>query len=108
MSLVEALCLAFVIYGEARSEPQLGQVAVAHVVLNRPQPICTTVYEPHQFAPPDKIREPEAFTAALQLALTLPPVDPSKGATHFFSGPEPYWASTLSQTVTIGPHRFFK
>lgn len=52
----ELFCLSQVVYHEARGEPILGQVAVAHVVLNRvksplfPKTICKVVHQPGQFS----------------------------------------------------------
>ena len=48
------LCLALAVYHEARGEPEVGQEAVAEVVINRSQnrdqSICQVVYSPHQFS----------------------------------------------------------
>lgn len=50
---VALLCLSLNVYYEARSEPDIGQMAVALVTINRAkhrkQSICKTVFEPHQF-----------------------------------------------------------
>lgn len=49
-------CLATTVYLEARSEPTLGQLAVAEVVMRRRQQghwgqtVCKVVTAPHQFA----------------------------------------------------------
>jgi len=51
----ELFCLAQAVHWEARGEPPLGQVAVAHVVLNRvrsslfPDTVCEVVHQPRQF-----------------------------------------------------------
>ena len=55
MTLLEGLLwLTLNVYHEARSEPQIGQVAVAFVTLNRANekrlPIKDIVQEPHQFS----------------------------------------------------------
>ena len=50
------LCLQLAIYHEARGEPELGQIAVAQVILNRvssepfPDTPCGVVYQPRQFS----------------------------------------------------------
>lgn len=105
---VEAiLCLASVIYAEARGEPLTGQLAVAHVLLTRaghdPQNICTEARRPRQFAslPPS----PE-FTQLAADILNNPGDDPTEGANHFHSGPLPYWAHHMTRTATIGGHFF--
>lgn len=115
------LCLAMTIYGEARGESILGQLAVAQVVVNRtkhiayPSDICAVAFQPKQFAPAEKITditEPRAFLLALRIAdeiLQDPPADPTKGATHFFSGSQtPYWTHTMLVTGRIGDHIFLK
>lgn len=45
-------CLATTLYGEARSEDEIGILAVAHVIKNRSQSksICDTVLAPKQFS----------------------------------------------------------
>jgi N-acetylmuramoyl-L-alanine amidase len=108
MSTLAAYCLAAVIFAEARGEPILGQVAVAHVVLNRaqhdPDRICETTQRPWQFA----IRRPTAdFVLLATELLENPGEDPTLGATHFHSGEAPWWASYMHPTARIGGHRFY-
>ena len=45
-------CLATAIYGEARSEPERGQVAVAYTALNRAvkKTLCQVVLQPKQYS----------------------------------------------------------
>lgn len=47
------LCLALTVYFEARGEPEIGQYAVAEVVMNRVEQtdatVCSVVYAPNQF-----------------------------------------------------------
>lgn len=49
-------CLAVNIYHEARGEPEIGQMMVAFVTMNRvndhrfPNDVCSVVYQPHQFS----------------------------------------------------------
>jgi len=45
-------CLATAIYGEARSEPERGQVAVAYTALNRAvkRTLCQVVLQPKQYS----------------------------------------------------------
>jgi spore germination cell wall hydrolase CwlJ-like protein len=45
-------CLATAIYGEARSEQMLGQVAVAYTALNRAvkKTLCQVVLQPYQYS----------------------------------------------------------
>ena len=50
------LCMILNVYNEARSEPFLGQVAVAETVLNRmddprwPDDACSVIYQPYQYS----------------------------------------------------------
>lgn len=50
---VSMLCLALAVFVEARGEPELGQVAVAQVVINRSRirsmPTCAVLLEKGQF-----------------------------------------------------------
>lgn len=71
------LCMARVIYHEARGEPRSGQLAVAKVTLNRtehsafPNSVCGVVYQPHQYSwtkKPAKIRDKAAWEESMQLA----------------------------------------
>ncbi len=54
--LADQTCLATTVYLEARSEPVIGQLAVAEVALRRRdrgqwgKTVCTVVTAPHQFA----------------------------------------------------------
>jgi len=55
MTLLEGLLwLTLNVYHEARSEPQIGQVAVAHVTLNRASekrlPVKEIIKQPYQFS----------------------------------------------------------
>ena len=104
-----ALCLASVIYAEARGETVDGQIAVGQVVLNRvassyyPDDVCAVTAQPLQFASltPDEER--------IQLATELLASrhdDMSGGATHFFSGSPPWWADDMIFVGAIGGHTF--
>lgn len=103
------LCLASVIYAEARGEPVDGQIAVAQVVINRvsdprwPDEICQVAHQPEQFAtlPPDD-RTVELAVQVLNLEVD----EMSGGATHFFSGPPPWWAEKLDHVGKIAGHTF--
>lgn len=113
----ELNCLAALAYFEARGESLEGQLAVAHVAINRirarlwPGGACEVARQPRQFAEID--REPhdiEAWRTAKAiawLALNGYP-DPTGGATHFHSGKSPTWAGKLEAVGTIENHRFYK
>lgn len=114
------VCLALNIYHEARGESLTGQLAVAQVTLNRisdpryPDEICEVVYQRRQFAwtqDPEPVDELGSFALALfvaQTALDPSAPDPTHGATHFYSGPAPYWAPAMNVTNRIGGHTFLK
>ena len=124
------MCLALNIYHEARSEPMVGQYAVAHVVLNRvqsdrfPDSVCAVVYQGYnkgihrcQFSwfcdgKPDRPNDSLAWAKSLLVANdvmrgTIP--DPTKGATHYHANyVKPYWAKYQQYYVTYGSHRFYE
>lgn len=100
-------CLATMIYGEARGESRLGQVAVAHTALNRAKTksVCNIVLAPKQYSifnnnpalrqaalslqvEPlqrnviDKKSWKKAWIIAHNTYLGITP-DPTKGATHY-------------------------
>lgn len=59
-------CLATAVYNESRNQPEVTQLAVMSVVMNRGSDPCKTILEPHQFAfvkkgriPP--VKEPKTF-----------------------------------------------
>ncbi len=123
--------LARTVFGEARSEPYAGQVAVAWVVVNRaakPSWWGRTIEEvckrPSQFScwnynDPSRPKllaatlEDHHFlraygVAALVMTNTIP--DPTQGATHYYASyiPKPSWADQMTQTVSLGLHQFYK
>jgi spore germination cell wall hydrolase CwlJ-like protein len=106
-----ALCLASVIYAEARGEPVDGQIAVGQVILNRvegkhwPDDVCAVAEQPRQFASlmPDQERI-DLATAILNGEHD----DLSSGATHFYSGSDPWWAERLIFVGTIAGHTFME
>ena len=113
-------CLAANIYHEARGESALGQLAVAHVTLNRvldtrwPNKVCDVVKEPHQFSwttNPQPITDDKSFAAAIavaRLALLGLTTDPTGGATHYHTTAiKPYWSTAFTPTVTIDNHIFY-
>ena len=125
----ERTCLAQAIYYEARSEPRIGQLAVADVVLNRvkssiyPSSICGVVFQGSkrktgcQFSftcdgsmqaklNKRKWRQSEQLAGAILAGVHLPV---SRNATHYHADyVNPYWADNLTPTATIGTHKFYK
>jgi N-acetylmuramoyl-L-alanine amidase len=120
MTLLEGLLwLTLNVYHEARSEPEVGQMAVALVTLNRAHEkhlsIKDIVNEPYQFSwtlqkqsyLPD---DPKAFLQCMKSVYTaLKSSDFTHGATHYhLARVNPYWASELSYLDQFGSHKFYK
>ncbi|MBI1213901.1 MAG: hypothetical protein GC190_20760 [Alphaproteobacteria bacterium] len=130
--LKEKNCLATAIYFEARGESQLGQKAVAEVVLartrqaDRPKTICGVVYEgahrgsrycQFSFACDgiaDRVRDRGAWSRALRIASatmrTGGKVNAVVGnATYYHANyVNPSWAAHMVKVATIGTHVFYR
>jgi spore germination cell wall hydrolase CwlJ-like protein len=107
------LCLASVVYHEARGEPLVGQVAVAHVVLNRAardlRRVCHEVKRPRQFHWRPLPRDPRAWLTALRVATAAPRLpDITDGATHFDSNGRAPWVKSMQVTRKWGRHTFYR
>ena len=132
--IIQENCLATAVYFEARSESELGQLAVATVILNRVQAsnssssICGVVYKgasrlnacQFSFAcdgKPDLVDDTRAWrTAHAVTALAL--ADDSKikdgpmqilaTATNYHADyVDPYWSKSLNRLTKIGRHIFY-
>ena len=123
-------CLAMNVYHEARSDPMIGQYAVAHVVMNRvasqryPDEVCAVVKDGYhkgkhrcQFSwycdgKSDKPTDARAWALATLVAydvLNGTVTDVTDGATHYHATyVNPYWASHYKQTGKYGLHVFYK
>ncbi len=125
----ERNCLAQAIYYEARSEPRIGQLAVADVVLNRvasrlyPNSICEVVFQGSErhtgcqfsFTCDGSMKLPlnrrkwkssEDLAGAILAGIRAPV---SRDATHYHANyVSPGWANKLTPTATIGTHKFYK
>ncbi|WP_159883181.1 cell wall hydrolase [Paenibacillus puerhi] len=108
--------LAKVIYGEARGEPFIGQVAVGAVVMNRlqsdsfPNTISDVVFQPGAFTAVDDgqygmIPDRTAYLAALEAVKGW---DPTKDALYYFNPATATskWIWSRTPTITIGRHIF--
>lgn len=120
----DLLCLAMNVYREARNQPIEGQLAVAHVTLNRYQTsqmptICDVVFKTGYFAwtkDPKVVdewpRDETAWDTAQRVARTAlanPSADPVKGSTYFHTvSTEPDWAPGLVRVGRIGDHVFYR
>lgn len=126
--LPELVCLALAVYYEARSEPFLGQVAVAEVVLNRaqseryPDDVCEVVTQGGtarhrcQFSyycdgKPESPQNRRAWRRAMAIAkLTSNGVISAEvdAATHYHANyVSPFWRNHYSHVATIGRHIFY-
>jgi spore germination cell wall hydrolase CwlJ-like protein len=128
--LAEENCLARAIYFEARSESELGQLAVAKVILNRvkdpnyPKTICGVVYQGSgrrnscQFSfacdgMPDDVKQPGAWTKSKQLAQKAIAGDAKVAAvgtaTNYHADyVKPKWAKSMKRLIKIGRHIFYE
>lgn len=120
----ETNCLATAVYFEARGESLEGQLAVAHVVMNRassgryPPDWCSVVKQPAQFS---FVRHGEfpyvdAASAAWQKAeavaeLAAANVVPSVGSDVLWYHADyvaPNWRRSLQEVQQIGAHIFYR
>jgi spore germination cell wall hydrolase CwlJ-like protein len=127
--LAEENCLARAVYFEARSESDMGQLAVAKVILNRvkspsfPKSICGVVYQGSgarnscQFSfacdgLPDDVNQPGAWDHAKSIAQRAINNDPAvammSSATNYHADyVKPRWAKTMRRLAKIGHHIFY-
>jgi hypothetical protein len=127
--LAEENCLARAIYFEARSESELGQLAVAKVILNRvkdpdyPKTICGVVYQGSgrrnscQFSfacdgLADDVRQPAAWTRSKLVAQKALAGDQTVRvigtATNYHADyVNPKWAKSMKRLIKIGRHIFY-
>lgn len=119
---VQQECLAMNIYHESRGEVIEGQIAVAHVTLNRvaheywPNTICEVVYQNKQFSWTHTIKDPtpkneKAWKQANVIARDViigNVEDASKGATFYHaSHVNPPWIKSMEVSKVIGVHIFY-
>jgi len=130
VQLAEENCLARAVYFEARSESELGQIAVAKVVLNRvkdpeyPNTICGVVYQGSgrrnscQFSfacdgLPDDVKSASAWSDAKRVAKMTIAGDAKVAAlttaTNYHADyVKPKWAKSMKRLVKIGRHIFYE
>jgi spore germination cell wall hydrolase CwlJ-like protein len=129
MRLAEENCLARAIYFEARSESELGQMAVAKVVLNRtrmkgfPKTICGVVYQGSnrrnscQFSfacdgLPDDVKQPAAWATSKRIAKKamageIGMKSMGNAVNYHADYVKPKWSKTMRRLVKIGRHVFY-
>ena len=110
--------IARAIYGEARGEPYVGQVAVGAVIMNRvksssfPNTISGVIYQSGAFdaVSDGQINMTPDSTAKKAAQDAINGWDPSYGAIYYFnpSTATNKWIWSRPMTVTIGKHRFCK
>lgn len=127
--VAEENCLARAVYFEARSESELGQLAVAKVILNRvkapdyPKSICGVVYQGSdkrnscQFSfacdgMPDDIRSKAAWDRSKRIAQKAIAGDKTVqimgAATNYHADyVRPKWSRNMKRLVKIGRHIFY-
>jgi spore germination cell wall hydrolase CwlJ-like protein len=127
--VAEHKCLSRAIYFEARSESEIGRLAVARVILNRvkspfyPDSICEVVYQNAErrnacqfsFAcngESDRPRRGKAWEQAKTLATRAMAgegaVQAIATATHFHADyVQPKWSGAMTRLVKIGRHIFY-
>jgi spore germination cell wall hydrolase CwlJ-like protein len=127
--LAEENCLAKAVYFEARSESELGQLAVAKVVLNRvkdpnyPKTICGVVYQGSdhrnscQFSfacdgIADEVKSKEAWEHSKLIAQKAIAGDQTirviGAATNYHADyVRPRWAKEMRKLIKIGRHIFY-
>jgi N-acetylmuramoyl-L-alanine amidase len=120
MSFLEGLLwLTLNIYHEARSEPHIGQLAVAHVTLNRAlkqnQSVESVVTAPNQFSWTLEKKsylpeEPGVFIDCMESALeAMTGNDFTHGATFYHrQDVNPDWAQHLTFVDQYGVHKFYR
>lgn len=127
--LAEENCLAKAVYFEARSESELGQLAVAKVVLNRvkdpnfPKTICGVVYQGSdrrnscQFSfacdgVADEVKSKAAWDRSKRIAQKAIDGDQTirviGAATNYHADyVRPRWAKEMRKLIKIGRHIFY-
>lgn len=120
----ETNCLATAVYFEARGESLEGQLAVAHVVMNRatsgryPPDWCSVVKQPAQFSFvqhgqfPQADTNSEAWKKAEAIAeLAAANIVPSVGSDVLWYHADyvaPTWRHNLQEVQQIGAHIFYR
>ena len=120
MIAASIICLAQVLYYEARSESLDGQLLVAEVVANRivspdfGNTTCDVVYQEGQFSwtrDPPEILEEKAWLKAIRLASDILQDNlelPGTEALYFQSGNPTSFFKTRKLLGQYGQHNFYK
>lgn len=122
--ITNLLWLSMCIYFEARGETEAGQIAVAHVVMNRVErrglSVKDVVTQPRQFSwyDPNKhivigninayIRATEAAYECLDERMNGKTL---RGCDHYHATwleRVPYWANEMDEVMIVGQHIFYR
>lgn len=128
--LAQSECLSRAVYFEARSESELGQLAVAKVILNRvkskkyPNSVCAVVYQGSQrrnscqfsFACDGRADKPRYGKAWRQAKKVAKRALANKNELKVISTAlyyhadyvKPKWASAMDRLIKIGNHIFYR
>lgn len=108
--------MAQAVYGEARGEPYIGQVAIAAVILNRlnsptfPNTVAGVIYEPQAFTAvaDGQIYNTPNESARKAVLDAINGQDPTGGATYYFNPDTATnaWIWSRPQIKKIGKHIF--
>ena len=100
-----------VVAAESRGEIVEGQMAVAQVIKNRSElwkeSITEVVLAKAQFAAPYPGEVSDQTKEAVSRVFDKGEIVFSEPVTHFFSGTDPYWASSKACRGMIGRHKFY-
>jgi len=113
------LWLSLNVYHEARGDTKIGQLAVAHVTLNRAiqkkQSVEEVVIAPYQFSWTFQKNtyvptEPRAFLECMQSALNAMISDDfTEGATFYHRQDiNPAWSDEMTYIAQYGQHKFYR
>ena len=120
--LEQLLCLAEMVYFEARSEAVVDQIPVAYSAKNRaehssyPNTLCEVVHKPYAYSyysdgKPETFNNKEAYGMSLYvsfLVITNIASDPTEGSTHYHHVHQPaWWAIGKKPTRIAGFHVFY-
>ena len=120
VGLIESLFwLTLNVYHEARGEPEIGQLAVAHVTLNRARDekksVAEVVKEPRQFSWTFQKKayvplDPNPLQESLRVAVKAMSTPDFTGGSTFYhrADIDPKWAATKIFTAQYGAHKFYR
>ncbi|NBQ17287.1 cell wall hydrolase [bacterium] len=114
----QAVCLAMIMWGEARGEGTQGMIATAYTAVHRsehyyfPKDVCQVMKQPgqynfmqHKLPTTDEIKP---LIPIAEMILKKKIQDPTKGAMYFHEKSiKPSWARNKPVKIAIGNHIFY-